>query len=390
MSRSWRARPARGSPTSRAARTIAERSWPACIRRSCPGARVRGRRRADEVENLWGPIIVGDEGRNWWGILRGVPPTRDIDVLFLIGVDPLRDFPDAALATRALQNVGSRGRPVARAGHRSSRSPTRSSRRRRSWRRRGTSPRGKGATNGSGRSEARPASRSPTGRSSRAWRWRRRRPRVRDARRAPRGDGPAAGAARSTGPGARRERARARSRSREGSLHLFTYPLLVDEGRLSERSRRAEGGAGGRTVPGDPPERRGAARRDRRRRRHRAHRGRGGRAPGARDGARRRGGGVRAVQPAGIRRQHAAHRGRSRSPRGRAGRRAGTRVRDGRACERWMPDGLARLAPADRPGRRGVLRAADHGHALHLDGAQGHRRHAERGWARCAPGPRGS
>ena len=57
-----------------------------------------------EVENLWGPIIVGDEGRSWRGILQACAD-REIDVLFLIGVDPLRDYPDAALVTRALQNV---------------------------------------------------------------------------------------------------------------------------------------------------------------------------------------------------------------------------------------------------------------------------------------------
>jgi NADH-quinone oxidoreductase subunit G len=57
-----------------------------------------------EVETVWGPIIVGDEGRNWWGILQACAE-RDVDVLFLIGVDPLRDYPDAALTTRALQNV---------------------------------------------------------------------------------------------------------------------------------------------------------------------------------------------------------------------------------------------------------------------------------------------
>ncbi|MGZ6544627.1 MAG: NADH-quinone oxidoreductase subunit G [Actinomycetota bacterium] len=57
-----------------------------------------------EVESLWGPTIVGDEGRNWWGVLQACA-ARDIDVLFLIGVDPLRDYPDAALATQALQNV---------------------------------------------------------------------------------------------------------------------------------------------------------------------------------------------------------------------------------------------------------------------------------------------
>jgi len=57
-----------------------------------------------EVEALWGPIIVGDEGRNWRGILHACAE-REVDVLFLVGVDPLRDYPDAALALRALQNV---------------------------------------------------------------------------------------------------------------------------------------------------------------------------------------------------------------------------------------------------------------------------------------------
>ncbi len=70
-----------------------------------PGGRAFGlaEERA-EVESVWGPIIVGDEGRNWWGVLEACA-ARDVDVLFLIGVDPLRDYPDAALATRALQNV---------------------------------------------------------------------------------------------------------------------------------------------------------------------------------------------------------------------------------------------------------------------------------------------
>jgi NADH-quinone oxidoreductase subunit G len=57
-----------------------------------------------EVESLWGPIIVGDEGRPWRGILHACAD-REVDVLFLIGVDPLRDYPDAALARRALENV---------------------------------------------------------------------------------------------------------------------------------------------------------------------------------------------------------------------------------------------------------------------------------------------
>jgi NADH-quinone oxidoreductase subunit G len=57
-----------------------------------------------EVETLWGPIIVGDEGRDWRAILQACAE-REIDVLFLVGVDPLRDYPDAALAERSLQNV---------------------------------------------------------------------------------------------------------------------------------------------------------------------------------------------------------------------------------------------------------------------------------------------
>jgi NADH-quinone oxidoreductase subunit G len=57
-----------------------------------------------EVEGVWGPIIVGDEGRDWRGIL-GACADHEIDVLFLIGVDPLRDYPDAVLARRALENV---------------------------------------------------------------------------------------------------------------------------------------------------------------------------------------------------------------------------------------------------------------------------------------------
>jgi NADH-quinone oxidoreductase subunit G len=43
-------------------------------------------------------------GRDSAGILEAAA-RRDIDVLYLIGVDPLRDFPDEALARRALANV---------------------------------------------------------------------------------------------------------------------------------------------------------------------------------------------------------------------------------------------------------------------------------------------
>ena len=57
-----------------------------------------------EVESVWGPLDIPDRGRDWRGILEAAA-SRAIDVLFLIGVDPLRDYPDAALARRALENV---------------------------------------------------------------------------------------------------------------------------------------------------------------------------------------------------------------------------------------------------------------------------------------------
>jgi NADH-quinone oxidoreductase subunit G len=70
-----------------------------------PGGRPFGMaEERTEVEGLWGPIIVGEDGRNWRGILQA-SAEREIDVLFLIGVDPIRDYPDAALAIRALRNV---------------------------------------------------------------------------------------------------------------------------------------------------------------------------------------------------------------------------------------------------------------------------------------------
>ncbi len=56
-----------------------------------------------EVENVWGPIMAADAGRSARQILEACAD-REIDVLFLIGVDPLRDYPDAALVQRALEN----------------------------------------------------------------------------------------------------------------------------------------------------------------------------------------------------------------------------------------------------------------------------------------------
>jgi len=56
-----------------------------------------------EVEDVWGRLEL-KQGRNWRGILEACA-AREIDVLFLIGVDPLADYPDSALTRRALQNV---------------------------------------------------------------------------------------------------------------------------------------------------------------------------------------------------------------------------------------------------------------------------------------------
>ena len=57
-----------------------------------------------EVEAVWGPIMSAEPGRDAGGILHACAEGQ-IDVLFVIGADPLRDHPDAALARRALENV---------------------------------------------------------------------------------------------------------------------------------------------------------------------------------------------------------------------------------------------------------------------------------------------
>ncbi len=56
------------------------------------------------VESAWGTDVPVDPGRDTAGILRAAS-RREIDVLFLAGVDVLSDFPDAALARLALENV---------------------------------------------------------------------------------------------------------------------------------------------------------------------------------------------------------------------------------------------------------------------------------------------
>jgi len=57
-----------------------------------------------ELERVWGPVMSTGPGRASMDILRAAAD-HELDVLYLIGVDPLRDAPDAALARRALQNV---------------------------------------------------------------------------------------------------------------------------------------------------------------------------------------------------------------------------------------------------------------------------------------------
>jgi NADH-quinone oxidoreductase subunit G len=72
-----------------------------------PGGRpVADPAAASAVERAWGGAATwpATPGRDTAGILEAAA-RREIDVLFLVGVDPLRDFPDAGLALRALRNV---------------------------------------------------------------------------------------------------------------------------------------------------------------------------------------------------------------------------------------------------------------------------------------------
>ncbi|HEX6009301.1 MAG TPA: NADH-quinone oxidoreductase subunit G [Actinomycetota bacterium] len=56
------------------------------------------------VEAVWGQLPSASAGRSTRQILEA-SANREIDVLFLIGVDPLRDLPNDALTTRALRNA---------------------------------------------------------------------------------------------------------------------------------------------------------------------------------------------------------------------------------------------------------------------------------------------
>ena len=68
------------------------------------GRRIDADAERGEVEAAWGDPIPWEPGRATADILRAAAD-REIEVLFLVGVDPLRDHPDAALARRALENV---------------------------------------------------------------------------------------------------------------------------------------------------------------------------------------------------------------------------------------------------------------------------------------------
>jgi NADH-quinone oxidoreductase subunit G len=57
-----------------------------------------------EVEAVWGELPNAAGGRNTREILEACR-AREIDVLYMVGIDPLRDFPDAKLARHALENV---------------------------------------------------------------------------------------------------------------------------------------------------------------------------------------------------------------------------------------------------------------------------------------------
>jgi NADH-quinone oxidoreductase subunit G len=70
-----------------------------------PGGRAVGSDDARaQVEVAWGTLLPSAPGREVGAILEAAAG-REIDVLFLVGADPLRDFPDVALARRALENV---------------------------------------------------------------------------------------------------------------------------------------------------------------------------------------------------------------------------------------------------------------------------------------------
>jgi NADH-quinone oxidoreductase subunit G len=67
------------------------------------GRRVEDEGQRGEVESVWG-AVPGEPGRDTRAILEA-GASREIDVLYIVGADPLADFPDADLVRRALENT---------------------------------------------------------------------------------------------------------------------------------------------------------------------------------------------------------------------------------------------------------------------------------------------
>ncbi len=67
------------------------------------GRRVSDEAERAEVEASWGSVPV-ERGRSTREILEACA-SREVDMLYLVGVDPLRDVPDADLVRRALRNA---------------------------------------------------------------------------------------------------------------------------------------------------------------------------------------------------------------------------------------------------------------------------------------------
>jgi NADH-quinone oxidoreductase subunit G len=68
------------------------------------GVPVEDEARRARIEVAWGTLLPSRPGRDTSSILAAAAD-GELDVLFLVGVDPIRDFPDAELARRALRNV---------------------------------------------------------------------------------------------------------------------------------------------------------------------------------------------------------------------------------------------------------------------------------------------
>jgi NADH-quinone oxidoreductase subunit G len=58
-----------------------------------------------EVEDVWGGSLPGVPGRDTRAILEAAA-RRELGILYLVGIDPLIDYPDAELARTAVENAG--------------------------------------------------------------------------------------------------------------------------------------------------------------------------------------------------------------------------------------------------------------------------------------------